>query len=242
MYETLILRDILFYFLPGGFTLFGVGFLSWLQIPEHWKTSLSNYLPVNILILVAIFLAFSYVTGHILYIIHNATFGKLRQLKRQEIMCRFLQIKKDDKDVPEVIKELRNGLVNALMYRKQVSNKEKYLNSENLLQLYFTSDKYIFLKSRDLYTTYISRVTATSRFAGVMSVSWLIMALVCFSNFLTETIHFFWNTLLILTFILLSISFIKHSIREQEELVWNVIQATFLLNNEAIWNKQEALA
>lgn len=170
-YETLILRDVMFYFLPGGLTLFGFYLIIWVQIPDGWKSTITEYAPSNDWTSIFLFLALSYVFGHVLYMLHNSTVGKLKSLKRDEIMNRSLGLTITESDLPNFTQALRKGLVSALV-GESVKDPTSLLKRENLLQLYFSADKYIRLKSIDFYTLYVSRLTATSRFYGVMSVSW----------------------------------------------------------------------
>lgn len=231
-YETLILRDILFYFLPGGLTLLGVSFVFWVQISDSLKNAITKYVPASEWVLVTIFLALSYVLGHMLYMFHNSTVGKLKSLRRHEIMDRHLGLTKTENDLSAFTREIRNGLVDAVVSESQSKDIALFFKSDNLLQLYFTADKYVRLKNLDFYTLYISRLTATSRFYGVMSVSWAVLGLAFFSFFFTGMLPAGWNVTAIFIFFLLSYRFIRSSITDQEELVWNVLQATYLLNLE----------
>jgi hypothetical protein len=230
LYETLILRDILFYFLPGGFTLFGLSIVFWTQIPDSWKNTIATYAPLDGWFTTIILFAMSYITGHVLYIIHNGTVGKLKAFKRHEIMGRFLELSKAKNDVSGFTQKVRKGLLNAVGNDGSQAKVASILKSENLLQIYFTADKYIRYKSMDLYTLYVSRLTATSRFYGVMSVGWALLGLACTSLFFTTSLPSVLNVAIIFMFFILSYRFVKQSIAEQEELVWNVLQATYLLD------------
>jgi len=89
-----------------------------------------------------------------------------------------LGLKKAEGDLPEFTRELRKGLVSALVSESRAKDVAHFLDLENLIQLYFTADKYIRFKSIDFYTLYVSRLTATSRFYGVMSIGWAVLGLV----------------------------------------------------------------
>ncbi len=232
LYETLILRDIMFYFLPGGLTLFGVSLVFWVQTPDSLKNAITKYMPASEWALAAIFLALSYILGHVLYMLHNDTVGKLKSLRRHEIMGRHLGLTKAEDDLSDFTRELRKDFVGAIVGESQAKDVMRFLKSENLLQLYFTADKYVRLKSVDFYTLYVGRLTATSRFYGVMSISWAILGLTFVSFFFTGILSAEWNAIAILVFLLLSYRFIRSSITDQEELVWNVLQATYLLSLE----------
>jgi len=189
-------------------------------------------MPASDWIMVAVFLALSYVLGHVLYMLHNNTVGKLKSLRRHEIMGRCLGLKKAEGDLPEFTRELRKGLVSALVSESRAKDVAHFLDLENLIQLYFTADKYIRFKSIDFYTLYVSRLTATSRFYGVMSIGWAVLGLAFVSFFFTGVLPVAWNIVAILVLFSLSYCFIRASITDQEELVWNVLQATYLLNLE----------
>src|SRR5262245_48474512 len=226
-YETLILRDIMFYFLPGGTSLFGLILIFWAQAQDGSRKAISPYIPAETLTRMVIFLTASYICGHILYMIHNRTVGKIKSLRRHEMLGRFLAIDKSNEDLPKCIQELKEGMVKALF--DQPENKKGFITHENLRQLYFIGDKYILLKKPEFYTTYISRLTATSRFYGVMSVGWAVIAFACSSFFFTQAIPFSLNIVIILALFIFSFWFIRSSINDQEELVWNLVQATYLL-------------
>jgi len=232
LYETLILRDIMFYLMPGGLTLLGVGFVLWVQAPDSVENAIAKCMPASDWIMVVVFLALSYVLGHVLYMLHNSTVGKLKSLRRHEIVSRCLGLKKAESDLPEFTRELRKGLISALVSESRTKDVAHFLDSENLLQLYFTADKYVRFKSVDFYTLYVSRLTATSRFYGVMSIGWAVLGLAFVSFFFTGVLPVVWNIIAILVLFLLSYRFVRSSIADQEELVWNVLQATYLLNLE----------
>lgn len=232
LYETLILRDIMFYFLPGGLTLFGVSLVFWVQTPDSLRNAITKYVPASEWVLVTIFLALSYVLGHVLYMLHNSTVGKLKSLRRHEIMGRYLGLTKTESGLSDFTLELRKGLIGAAVGENQAKDIANFLKPENLLQLYFTADKYIRLKSVDFYMLYVGRLTATSRFYGVMSIGWVVLGLAFVSFFFTGMLPTGWNVIAVLVFFLLSYRFIRASITDQEELVWNVLQAAYLLNLE----------
>ena len=232
LYETLILRDVMFYMLPGSLSLLGVSLIVWVQIPDSWRNLVTPYALSNGWIIVALLLVLGYVFGHILYILHNSTIGKLKSLKRDEIMNRFLDSTSTDDDASNLILTLRQGLINAVVSDVKGEDQKNILKKANLLQVYFTADKYIRLKSIDFYAVYISRLTATSRFYGVMSVGWAILSLSCVSFFFTGVLPTILNIIIILVLCLLSYRFIRQSITDQQELVWNVVQATYLLHLE----------
>ncbi|MEM4217726.1 MAG: hypothetical protein QXZ09_06855 [Candidatus Methanomethylicaceae archaeon] len=222
----------MFYFLPGGLTLFGVGLVLWVQIPDNVKNVIAKYIPTGGWVSVAIFLASSYLLGHILYLLYNSTVGRMKSLRRHEIMSRYLGLTRTPNDLSDFVIEMRRSLVSAVVDENQAKDVERFLKAENMLQLYFAADKYIRLKSIDFYTLYISRLTATSRFYGVMSIGWAVLGLAFLSFFFTGKLPTGWNVVGISVLILFSYRFIRASIADQEELVWNILQATHLLNLE----------
>ena len=238
LYETLIQRDLFFYILPGAFTL-GTGILiTKISLPENsWITLSQGIRDIDKLYFFILFLFISYLIGFLMYILHNKTIGKTNKLKRHLILQNFLfsDEKKDDK----LIQQIKDIFVKSIFPDYKSDNK---LTTGELLQLYFTADKYIRLKNLDFYSVYISRLTATSRFCGVMSVSFIIIAI--FSIFILFYNHLFIHFILvifsIIIFIFVSRLLFKQSIVDQEELVWNVIQGSYLIyTDEKIKNENE---
>lgn len=228
-YETLVQRDLNFYVLPGGYTIFGVFLI--LKIygtDELWNKTVASGITENSIINVVLFLVASYAMGYVLYMIHNKTVGDSVNLKRHLLLQRYIFPDKPS----ETILKMRAELVSAILGEKFIENIEQLNNTGDLLQLYFNADKYVRQKNKDFYLTYIGRLTATSRFCGVMSVACSFLALCLLGAF-----FYFQYALIIPTFcgmaglFVLSFWFFKQSITDQEELVWNIIQSVFLIKN-----------
>jgi len=70
-------------------------------------------------------------------------------------------------------------------------------------------------------------------FNPIANISFIIDRVLAFvSFFFTGVLPVAWNIVAILVLFSLSYCFIRASITDQEELVWNVLQATYLLNLE----------
>lgn len=229
-YETLVQRDLNFYVLPGSFTLLGeLIIFKYYGIDELWKKVITNNISDNIILNVVLFLGFSYIVGYILYMVHNRTIGSSIRLKRHLILQKYIF----PQEPSETILKMRSEMVTAIFGDSFTSNIEKLNNMGDLLQLYFNADKYIRQKNKDFYLTYIGRLTATSRFCGVMSIACGILAIsLLWVFFYFQAIFIVAITLiLIAVFFILSFWFFKQSITDQEELVWNIVQSIYLIQN-----------